>query len=260
MLDRPHKPGWVHWFFGFEHNVWLTPEKKQKIIEAVPPGTKLYKNKIDDLRGKSEGLIFDLRPENIKTVAWVREYTEINPFHRFTCGVDTAYSRRSDDSIAITFSGITGTRKHIQLAELIINNRGRATPVTPSDLPRILHDFLEKQREAWGFCRTVYIDSEDQGTILECEKFRRQTGCPYQFVQAWKKTKVIGRITLESGWLARGECLVLDTCRESIRELNTYSWKDDKDAPEDANDHTINARQYGWLPYKDQIGVQHEVK
>ena len=40
------------------------------------------------------------------------------------------------------------------------------------------------------------------------------------------------------------------------REYNAYSWQEDKDnEPEDRNDHTINAEQYSWLPYKDKIGA-----
>ena len=41
-----------------------------------------------------------------------------------------------------------------------------------------------------------------------------------------------------------------------IRELESYSWKSDKDVePEDGNDHMINSTQYGWLPYKHEIGL-----
>ena len=50
---------------------------------------------------------------------------------------------------------------------------------------------------------------------------------------------------------------VVDTCINHITELETYSWQEDKDnIPEDANDHTINASQYGWLPYKEKIGLE----
>lgn len=48
--------------------------------------------------------------------------------------------------------------------------------------------------------------------------------------------------------------LIVDECVENIHELNTYSWKEDKAEPEDANDHTINADQYSWIPYKHLIG------
>ena len=40
MLNRPAKPRWVHWYFTFDDNAALTAEKRQKIIDAVPKGTK----------------------------------------------------------------------------------------------------------------------------------------------------------------------------------------------------------------------------
>jgi len=54
--------------------------------------------------------------------------------------------------------------------------------------------------------------------------------------------------------------IVLDHCVVHIGELESYSWKEDKDEPEDCNDHTINADQYSWLPFKDRIGNTKEVK
>ena len=47
---------------------------------------------------------------------------------------------------------------------------------------------------------------------------------------------------------------VVDTCKEHIRELESYSWKEDKDETEDANDHTINSSQYAWIPFRKMIG------
>ncbi len=49
--------------------------------------------------------------------------------------------------------------------------------------------------------------------------------------------------------------LVQEYCQPEIDELNSYSWDEDNDnVPEDGNDHTINADQYSWLPYKHKIG------
>ena len=73
---------------------------------------------------------------------------------------------------------------------------------------------------------------------------------------AWKKTKIIDRINLQSGWMASGYFLLVeDYCKPEIDELNTYSWKEDRDnEPEDGHDHAINADQYSWLLYKNRIG------
>ena len=252
QLNQEPRPGWVHWYFTYDHNASLTAEKREQLLTGTATGTKLYKNKILGLRGRATGLIFDLRPENIITPK-AAGYS----YALFTAGVDTAYSQNSADTFAFIFSGITEDRKVITLAERVYNNRELSCPLTPSDIPPLLTDFLEAQRAAWGFARDVFIDSADQATILECQKYKRQTGCTYNFLPAWKKTRVIDRINLQCGWMARGDYLVADTCREYIRELNLYSWKEDKYEPEDRNDHTINGAQYGWLPFKNKIGDMH---
>lgn len=250
MLNKKPKPSWVHWFFSFEHNAGLTEEKKAQAIENVPVGTKLYKNKIQGLRGRSTGLIFNLRQENVITPKRAKEFKYL----LFTCGVDTSYSRTSEDVFAFIFSGITTCRKKITLAEEVYNNRDLKVPIAPSDVPGKLVPFLEKCRAEYGFAKNVFIDSADQATILECQKYKRNHGSIYVFNPAWKKTVIIDRINLQTGWMAHEDFLVVDTCKESIRELNAYSWKEDKDEPEDRNDHTINADQYSWLPYKQKIG------
>ena len=127
-------------------------------------------------------------------------------------------------------------------------------PLTPSDIPKIFTEFLEKNRSLWGFARDVYIDSADQATILECQKYKRLTGCIYNFVPAFKKTKIIDRIQMQNAWLAGGDFLVLEHCKEYVNEMNIYSWKEDKYEPEDGHDHLINSCQYAWLPYKSMIG------
>jgi hypothetical protein len=250
MLNKEPKPGWVHWFFSFDHNAGLSPEKKAQAIGNVPEGTKLYKNKIQGLRGRATGLIFNLRKETLITPKKAKEFKYL----LFSCGVDTSYSRTSEDVFAFVFSGITTCRKKITLAEEVYNNRDLKVPIAPSDVPGKLVPFLEKCRTEWGFAKNVFIDSADQATILECQKYKRQHGTVYVFNPAWKKTVIIDRINLQSGWMAHEDFLVVDTCKECIRELNTYSWKEDKDEPEDRNDHCINSDQYSWLPYKQKIG------
>lgn len=250
MLNQEPKPGWVHWFFSFDHNAGLTAEKKQQIIGNVPVGTKLYKNKIQGLRGRSTGLVFNLKQNNIITLKQAKEFK----FMRFSCGVDTSYSRSSEDTFAFIFGGVTTNKKWVTLAEQVYSNKDRGTPLTPSDIPPLLVEFLEHCREEFGFSKNIFIDSADAGTILECQKYRKNHGTPYLFQGAWKKTQIIDRINLQSGWMAHGDFLIVDTCKESIKELNSYSWQEDKDIPEDRNDHAINASQYAWLPFKSYIG------
>lgn len=264
-LTAEPKPGWVHWFFSFADNAGWPPEKVAQSISMVPPGTKLYKNKVLGLRGRATGLVFNLPDAALLSAAELRrQLAEPGAPHwvQLSCGVDTSYSQQTDDTFAFVFDGILSDRRKVTLAVEVHSNKERALrhlpPLAPSDIPALLLDFLERQRAAWGFGRQVFVDSADQATITECNKYRRLHGCIYDFVPAWKKMPVIDRINLECGWLAHGDHLILsDACAPMIREYNAYSW-DTKhpDRPEDCNDHTVNAEQYAWLPYKDKIGAR----
>lgn len=259
MLNAEPKSGWVWWYFSFDHNAGLPQAKKEQIISMVPPGTKLYKNKILGLRGRATGLVFSNfdRSRHIvnRNQLLQAAFDKKIRFVQFSAGLDTAYSSKSSDTISMIFQGITQERKLIVLDERVYNNANMSNPIAPSDTVRNFIDFLERNREVWGFARQVYIDSADQATITELKKYKRQNPCLYNFNGAWKKTKIIDRINMQLGWLHTGDYLVCDTCRVHISELEAYSWAQDKDnEPEDRNDHTINASQYGFLPYVKMIG------
>ncbi len=178
----------------------------------------------------------------------------------FTAGLDTAYSSNSPDTIAMTFVGITDKKECILLDERVYNNRDLENKVAPSDTIKNLIDFLERNRKEFGFARNVFIDNADAGTITEAQKYKRNNPCLYSFNGAYKKMKIIDRINLQLGWFHTMNFLVVDECKEYIQELETYSWKADKDnEPEDRSDHLINSCQYAWLPYVMKIGVQEYV-
>ena len=259
MLDKPQQDKWVHWYFTFDDNAALQPEKRQKIINAVPKGTKQYLTKILGLRGRSTGLIFPNfdRARHVISVDKLKdkEGRQLKKFVMFTAGLDTAYSQKSSDTIAMVFQGITADRELIVLDERTYNNKDLETPIAPSDTARNFVDFLTRNQKEWGLAHYVFIDSADQATITELNKYKRQYGCIFVFNPAYKKLKIVDRITLQQGWLHTGHYLVMDTCREHIRELEAYSWLDDKDnTPEEHNNHTIDASWYGWIPYQHMIG------
>lgn len=268
MLIEPHKVGWTHWFFHFNHNDGLPEEKKQQIILSVPKGTKLYKNKIQGLRGRATGLVFSNfdRRVHVKSKEWAKQFIKTDRkqeeyFEYFTAGLDTSYSQESPDTIAMTFSGITNKGKHILLDEKVYNNSELQTPIAPSDTVVNFIDFLNRNKDEWGFARNVFIDSADQATISELGKYKRKNGCIYTFNNAYKKITNIDRINLQLGWMSYDEehgkepCFfVLEHCTEYINEMELYSWDEKKDnTPEDGHDHVIQSAQYGWIPYKDKI-------
>ena len=259
-LREEPKPGWVHWFFSFTHNLGLPAEKLQQIIQNTPVGTKIHKNKILGLRGKATGLIFPNfdRKQHVVTAAWVKQQIAAGKikFRKFSAALDTSYSSKSPDTIAMIFQGITMDRKLIILAEKVYSNADLSTPLAPSDTAVKFVEFLERNRQEWGFAKDVFIDSADQATITELRKYKRLHGCLYNFFDAYKKLEILDRINLQLGWIQQGCYLVVDTCVEHLSELDRYSWDDEKDKPEDRNDHTINASQYGWIPYRQGIGFE----
>ena len=262
MLNESAKPGWVWWYFSFDHNAGLSREKREQIISNVPVGTKIYKNKILGLRGRTTGLVFGnfdrqrhlLREsEALNLIKRAKKQSEW--FERFSAGLDTAYSTKSPDTIAMTYIGITNLGRCVLLEEKVYNNATLADPIAPSDTVNNFIAFLDRCREKWGACRDAFIDSADQATITEFRKFKHNNGSLYNFCPAWKQMRIIDRINSQLGWFAKDRFLIVDTCTAYIAELESYSWLEDKDLePEDANDHLINSAQYAWIPYVQKIG------
>lgn len=260
QLNQPEKTGWRHWFFSFKDNIGVPKEKIDQIISMVPAGTKQYKNKIEGLRGRSTGLVFNLLPKHIVTNQYVlNEIKKGMKWRHLFCGVDTSYSDRTDDKITFVFGGVSTDGRLFTLGEQTYNNtdlleRG-FNPLAPSDIPVRLHNFLDEQSKRWGRPHGVYIDSADSATFQEVQKYKRNAGSIYNFAKSYKKFVIIDRITSMQGWLAQGYAFILDECVETIREHNAYSWNEKGDKPEDRNDHTINGQQYGWIPYRTMIGA-----
>lgn len=257
------KPGWVHWFFSFKDNEGATQEKIDQIMSMSPQGTKVYKNKILGLRGRHTGLIFDLRDDQLIKESWlIKEIEEGRIKWRILfASVDTSYSRKSDDTIAFFFQGITTEGVLIKLAVETYNNtlisKAHQNIIAPSDLPPLIHSFLDKWVRKYGMIDCCYIDSADAASNAEVDKYKREKGSIYTFSPSWKKLPVIDRLMLERGWSAQGYVrIVADHCKAHIDEQNVYSWLENKQEPEDANDHTINASQYGWMPYKHMIATE----
>lgn len=262
-LTEEPVPNWRYWFFSFADNLSLTPEQIEKKKASAPKGTKLYKNKILGLRGRATGLVFSNFDRNvhIKSKEWAKQFLtddrKKEHFIIFTSGLDTAYSQKSPDTIAMTFFGITNRGNCIQLDEKEYNNAKLKTPLAPSDVAINYIEFLKRNQAEWGLARNVFIDNADQATITELNKYKRKNGCVFTFNNAYKKTTIIDRINMLLGWFAKGHYFILEHCTSTIQEYELYSWLEDKDnTPEDGNDHFINSSQYGWLPYKDKIGCE----
>lgn len=257
-LNEEPKPGWVHWFFSFAHNKGLPESKIKQIIENTPKGTKIWKNKIEGLRGRATGLVFPnfTRKRNVVSESWLRQRMKDGSikFKKFTVGMDTSYSSKSQDTIAMIFEGVTYNRELFVLEEEVYSNADLSVPLAPSDTAVKFIAFLDRCSDKWGLAKDTFIDCADQATITELKKHKRLHGCIYTFNDSYKKVTIVDRIRLQLGWITQGAYMVLDHCTNHLSEIDRYSWDEDGQAPEDANDHTINAAQYGWIPFRDGIG------
>ena len=267
-LKEEPKHGWVHWFFSFVHNLGLPKEKLDKILANTPKGTKIWKNKIQGLRGKATGLVFSNfnRKVHVKSKEWAKQFVQASTgpkkqefFMYFSAGIDTSYSQKSPDTIALSFIGITNKGRCIVLDEKVYSNAELEKPLAPSDTVVNIVAFMDRNRKEWGLARNAFLDNADQATMQEWNKYKRRNGCMYVLNDAWKKMEIIDRINMQLGWLAYEEdndpCFyVLDTCPNYIHELEVHSWQEDKDnTPEDGHDHMVNSVQYAWIPYQSKI-------
>ena len=149
----------------------------------------------------------------------------------------------------------------VVLDERVYNNAKLNTPLAPSDTVKNLVDFLDRNKKEWGLARNAFLDNADQATMQEWNKYKRRNGCIYTLNDAWKQMEIIDRINAQLGWMAYDvdagiePCFyVLNTCKNYIGELETYSWLEDKDnTPEDGHDHEVNSVQYAWIPYQSKI-------
>lgn len=276
LCESP-KDGWTHWFFTFDDNAGLSAEKKAQIINNVPVGTKIYKNKIEGIRCKATGIVFTAfdHGRNVRSKKWLLEqlkahkYATIRQvyengrivetkgftFKLFTSAMDTSYSKQSDDTIAMIFQGITNTGLLITLDEKIIDNKALGDDAfPPSEVVKEYISFLEKNRKEWGLARYAWIDSADQATLREMDKYLNKSPLPYNIGGSYKKMKILDRIIMQHGWIMDGDYIVLDHCKNHIDELERYSYEEKTGKVEDRNDHTINANQYAWIPYQSNIG------
>lgn len=148
MLNEKPVKGWIHWYFTFYDNAALTPKQIQMKIDAVPVGTKMYKNKIQGLRGRATGLVFSNFDESKHVITW--QQAKQMKFIQFSVGVDTSYSSKSPDTIAFIFQGITNTKKIVILDEDVYNNKDLSKPLAPSDTVPRLFAFVDLQCKGVG--------------------------------------------------------------------------------------------------------------
>lgn len=251
--------GWHYWFCTMDDNPSMTEDKKELLLTSLLPETREYQTKILGVRTVGTGLVMPLTKDSIinEDVAMYVDKLkgEKRKYKQFCCGIDTSYSNKTHDTFDMIFAGITNDGKYIILEERTLNNRGKAISLSPSDMAQDIDEWFTYCCNKWGNVDTLFIDSADAGTISEMRKFIREHGRSYNAFESWKKLSQIDRVNLVNGWIKQGNYLIVDTCKNIIAEHNVRCW-DNKDQPEDANNHGHDASAYSWQPYKYMIGVK----
>lgn len=89
-------------------------------------------------------------------------------FKKFTCGLDTSYSSKSPDTIAMMFQGITEDRKLITLAEKVYSNKELDQPLAPSDTAVNLLNFWKDVAKTGDLQKIHLLTAQMRQQLQNC--------------------------------------------------------------------------------------------
>lgn len=248
--QTPDVDKWHAYHFVFEDNPIMDADKIARLKSSIPEDSPYYAPKILGVRTKAEGLVFghDLKETHIIAEDYIRQFK----FVAVSVGVDTSYSTQTEDTICFAYVGFTDDKKMIVLDEWVHNNRDFI--IRASDIPRHLEDFIYKNNQKWQMTTYgCYVDSADANLINEINMSKNQIAAS----PAWKKFGIVDRIQWTLNALHTNSYLINANCTEHIQEMKNYMWNEKKSLmPMDKNDHTINAVQYSFIPYRHLVGKE----
>lgn len=259
LLNGPEEENWVYWHFNFNDNPACTDEivrnKKAMYIE----GSQGFNSMILGLRTRNEGLV--ISAFNNKNHIINKEQAKEFKFTKYSAGIDTSYSSKTDDKLCIEFMGITADKKCVVLKELCINNKDLPDDkkVAPSDFVKKADEFLQECQKEYGYAQYVFVDSADSATLTEFMNYKRKCGCRFNFIKCNKKKyDITARNRIVNGWLKNMCLFVTDECKNLINEYNAYAYDEDGKVV-DANNHSIDAFNYSWTAlYRTLIGSNYD--
>jgi hypothetical protein len=255
LLSQQPYQRWIHWFFKMDDNASLTEEKKRITIQSVPVGSKLYKNKILGLRGRSEGLVFTKFDRN-------RNVIDIDKFswlpnervYKILVGMDSGLN--VDASTLVPIMLTTAGR-------LLVLPTFYYEPKLGSNASSQQAQSMERWLDYW-FKMFNVLDTSiilivgdnaalTQTVILEINMRTKYRALPVKDKDIQKDTqRVIGIIEkddyfyiINAGWIDTETYQKKSDVDMFIVELENKVWDRKKgNVPEDGNDHCIDAFKY----------------
>ena len=257
-LTLPENPKWKWWFWDFEDNLAMTPELIQIAKDGCEGNPKDYASRILGVRCKTEALAFPgFCEKNIiseeKIEKQFKIYTDENgnvvypkkKFVAFYAGVDTSYSHKTDDLIALIYIGLSNTGELYILDEWTYNNREhiQADYCTAHILRDKLQEFLEKNSKKWGYPLCTFIDEADASFLTELSVNPLHMFDAHQTLKY--KYPIETRMKLIKGLIAKKKYFVNSKCQLHIHEMSVMAVDKKTNArPADKDNHTYDAMCY----------------
>lgn len=262
-LNLEPRAGWEHWYFTFDDNASLSPERIHDLKTSIEPDSPAYLSLILGVRQRSEGLCY---PSFSKKIIWtekqILEYLQKSndKFIKFSAGLDTSFSGNTYDTNAMMFIGITEQKKMFILEEKVLSNlkqqrEGKAL-YCPSDICLAYKHFCDECCVKWhSSMNEIYIDAADNATYTQWDKTFSTISSGYILIKAFKHRYLVNdRVVLVDGWMRDGDYIINSNCTEHIGECRKYRWDEKsqekgKKKPVDKDNHTIDSCAYAWIPW-----------
>ena len=249
------KDGYIHWYFTMNDNRALSEEKKQQIIDSVPPNSKQYKNKILGLRGRSEGLVYEEFTDSKIIPINEFKYLPNEMVSRVICGLDSGLN---NDATALVTCLLTtagrllcipsfyylpkiGSNANSIQARNIANWLNYWLPRFGINITNIVSIFGDSAALTQDLIYEINLQTPFNASAVEKKDILKDT----QRVKS-----IIGKddyfYIIDAGYrnpLNPEE--LLGQTDMFIVELNNKVWDMKKNQPEDGNDHCIDAFKYG---------------
>ena len=184
-LNKEPKAGYRHWYCTFDDNIACTQEKKQKLIDSVPIGSKRYKNKILGIRGHGEGMLYEPYMHDEQLIDYLR--IDADALEEVICSVDMGTATASaDNKHAHTIASIVGFSRKYQRVVVL------ETAYIPSNDIDFIVDAVDKLLLPYwaNYFRKltkIVIDYGDSGQLL-VRTWKKRTRLKGVIVKACVKT------------------------------------------------------------------------
>lgn len=242
-------PNYYSLHFTLDDNPYVDEDYKQRIAKSL--SGVFYKRNYLGLWCLAQGAIFDFFDKSVHVVrrppanadyfiAGV-DYGTVNPFACVLVGVHTGLKTQLGKQLWVQDEYYWNP-----------SDKGQGRQKVNSELAEDLVNFLEP----YGV-RQIYVDPS---AAAFKEEMRRHGLHPVD-----AENDVFNGIQKMSSYLRNGTLLIMNGCKNLIREVETYSWDNKKaergeDEPIKKNDHAVDALRYvisthkvqEYRPYKDE--------